>query len=281
MQQQLTLQSGVTTGLKYFILIVVSLLMLGPVATAVLGSLRTTGEFLTTPFGLPQNGIRWENYQGILEDSFFWNSLKNSVLITTGVTILNVVFGSMLAFVFSRVDFRGRGIFFNILSIGLLVPLVVAILPIFIQIRSFGLINNLFGVILPLVAFGLPGSVVILRGFFMSVPTELEDASYIDGCSTFGFFRYILLPLARPALTAVAVLQVIASWNEYLLPLLVLNDDSLWPLTLGIQQFQGQFGTDWSRVMAYVTLLIIPAVVFYLIAEKYIVTGLTGGELKG
>ncbi len=120
-----------------------------------------------------------------------------------------------------------------------------------------------------------------MRGFFIHVPSELEDAAYIDGCTTFGFFRYILLPLARPALTAVAVLQVIASWNEYFLPLLVLNDQSQWPLPLGVMQYQGQFGTDWARVMAYVSLLIIPAVIFYMFAEKYIVTGLTGGELKG
>jgi raffinose/stachyose/melibiose transport system permease protein len=139
----------------------------------------------------------------------------------------------------------------------------------------------MWGVILPLVAFGLPGSVVILRTFFLKVPSELEDASYIDGCTTFGFFRFILLPLARPALLAVATLQVIGSWNEYFLPLLVLNDPKLWPLPLGIMQFQGQYGTDYARVMAYVTLLIIPAVLFYWVAEKYIVTGLTGGELKG
>jgi raffinose/stachyose/melibiose transport system permease protein len=167
------------------------------------------------------------------------------------------------------------------LSLGLLFPLVIAILPIFIQIRQLKLIDNLWGIILPLVAFGLPGSVVILRGFFIHVPSELEDAAYIDGCTTFGFFRYILIPLARPALTAVAVLQVIASWNEYFLPLLVLNDQSQWPLPLGIMQYQGQYGTDWARVMAYVTLLILPAVLFYMFAEKYIVTGLTGGELKG
>jgi raffinose/stachyose/melibiose transport system permease protein len=127
----------------------------------------------------------------------------------------------------------------------------------------------------------LPGSVVILRGFFISIPSELEDAAYIDGCTTMSFFWHILLPLARPAITAVAVLQVIAGWNEYFLPLLVLNDANLWPLPLGIMQFQGQYGTDWARVMAYVTLLIIPAIIFYLFAEKYIVTGLTGGELKG
>ncbi len=270
-----------TTVLKYVILILLCLVVMGPVLTAMLGSIRTTGEFLTTPFGLPQSGIQWQNYLGILESAAFWNSLKNSLLITSGVTILNVTLASMMAFVFSRVDFRGRGLIFNILSLGLLFPLVIAILPVFIQVRQLGLINSLWGVILPMVAFGLPGSVVILRGFFISIPGELEDAAYIDGCTTFGFFRRILVPLARPALTAVAVLQVIAGWTEYFLPLLVLNDSNLWPLPLGIMQFQGQFGTDWARVMAYVTLLIIPAIIFYLFAEKYIVTGLTGGELKG
>jgi raffinose/stachyose/melibiose transport system permease protein len=158
---------------------------------------------------------------------------------------------------------------------------VVAILPIFIQVRQLGLINSLWGVILPLVAFGLPGSVVILRGFFINIPGELEDAAYIDGCSTFNFFTMILLPLARPAITAVATLEVIGAWNQYFLPLLVLNDQSLWPLPLGVMQFQGQYGSDEARIMAYVTLLIVPSVIFYIFAERYIVTGLTGGELKG
>lgn len=274
-------QQMVFSIFKYGLLIVLCLAIMGPVATAVLGSIRTTGEFLTTPFGLPQRGIQWQNYFDILLNPVFWNSLKNSLVITIGVTSLNIILGSMLAFVFSRVSFRGRALLFNILLFGLLFPLVVAILPIFIQVRQIGLINSMWGVILPLVAFGLPGSVVILRGFFTSIPSELEDASYIDGCTTFDFFRLILVPLARPALFAVATLQIIGSWNEYFLPLLVLNDPELWPLPLGIMQFQGQYGTDYARIMAYVTLLIIPAILFYLVAEKYIVTGLTGGELKG
>lgn len=267
--------------LKYAILIALCLVIMGPVVTAILGSIRTTGELMAVPFGLPTRGIQWQNYTDILTSGTFWNALKNSLIITIGVTVLNILLSSMLAFVFSRVIFRGRGLLFNILMIGLLFPLVVAILPIFIQVRQLGLINSMFGVILPLVAFGLPGSVVILRSFFISVPSELEDAAYIDGCTTFDFFRFILMPLARPALLAVATLQVIASWNEYFLPLIVLVDASLWPLPLGIMQFQGQYGTDYARIMAYVTLLIIPAVIFYLFAEKYIVTGLTGGELKG
>jgi len=262
-------------------LVALCLVVVSPVVTAVLGSLRTTGEFLSKPFGLPQHEIQWRYYTGILESESFWRATQNSLIITLGTMVLNVTLASLLAFAFSRIRFFGREIIFNILSFGLLFPVVVAILPVFIQIRSMGLINSLWGVIFPLVAFGLPQSVIILRTFFRAVPIELEDAAYIDGCTRFGFFRLILLPLARPAIAAVATLQVIAGWNEYFLPLLILNDPKKWPLPLGVMQFQGQYGTDWSRVMAYVTILIIPAVIFYLVTEKFIVTGLTGGELKG
>lgn len=274
-------RTHVLTAVKYTVLTLLTIVMFGPVLTAILGSIRTTGEFLTTPFGLPKTGIHWENYTRILEDASFWQATKSSLLIALGVPILVVILSSMLAFILARVEFRGRGLVFNILTLGLLFPITVAILPVFIQIRQIGLINSLWGVILPMVAFGLPGSTVILRGFFRSIPSELEDAAYIDGCSTFGFFRFILMPIARPALAAVATLQVIYAWNEFFLPLLILNDPNQWPLPLGIMQFQGQYGSDWAGIMAFVTILIIPAVIFYLFTERYIVTGLTGGELKG
>jgi raffinose/stachyose/melibiose transport system permease protein len=267
--------------LKYVVLIALSLVILGPVISVPLGGIRTNGEFLARPFDLPRRGLQWSHFTDILESKDFWQSTRNSLYITAGVTVLNITLASLLAFAFSRIKFRGKGLVFNILSFGLLFPTVVAMLPIFIEIRSLGLINNLWGVIFPMVAFGLPISVIILRSFFIAIPNELEDASYIDGCSTFGFFWYILLPIARPALASVATVNVVNAWNEYLLPLLLLNDPKKWPLPLGIMQYQGQYGTDWARVMAYVTILIIPAVIFYLLTEKFIVTGLTGGELKG
>jgi raffinose/stachyose/melibiose transport system permease protein len=267
--------------LMYLFVIVMALLMMAPVLTVILGSIRTTGQFLSNPIGLPETGIQWENYTDILTSTDFWRSLRNSLIITLTTTVLVVLIASPLAFIFSRVQFIGRSIFFNILSIGLLFPLVVAILPVFLQVRNLELINSFWGVILPLVTFTLPSSTVILIGFFRAIPAELEDASYIDGCTTFGFFRYVLFPLARPAVAAIATLSIVNAWNEYFLSLVVLGNADKWPLTLGIMQFQGQFGSDWARIMAYVTLLIIPAVIFYLLAERHIVTGLTGGELKG
>jgi raffinose/stachyose/melibiose transport system permease protein len=124
-------------------------------------------------------------------------------------------------------------------------------------------------------------SVLILRNFFLSVPAELEDAAYVDGASSFEFFRRILLPLARPGLSAVAVLTMVTSWNAFFLPLVVLNSDTKWTLPLGVMQFQGQYGTDYGKVLAYVSIAMVPAVVFYLFAERQIITGLTSGAVKG
>jgi raffinose/stachyose/melibiose transport system permease protein len=268
--------------IKYVLLGSLCLILLLPVLVAFLGSIRSTGEFITQPFGLPRDGVKLDNYVRILTDPDFWRSSVNSVAITLGVTLVNIILSSMLAFVFSRMTFRTKNIWFNIMSIGLLFPLVVAILPIFIQIRNFGLTGNLLGVILPMAAFGIPGSVVILRGFFIGVPRELEEAAYIDGANVYQFFFRILLPIARPAIFAVATIQTIAAWNEFFLPLVVLTGATeTWPLPLGLMQFQGQYGTDWAAVMTYITILMIPAIIFYLFAQKYIVTGLTGGELKG
>lgn len=266
--------------IQYVILTLLALVMLGPILTAVFGGLKTTGELFDQPFGIPVVP-RWENYTSILTSDSFWRQLGNSAIIVAGTVSLTVFTSSLLAFIFSRLVFPGRELLFNYFTLGLLFPVTIAFLPVFIQVRQFGLVDNYFGVILPLVAFGIPGSTLILRGFFRAIPSELEDAAYIDGCSTLGFFWYVLLPLARPALGAIVVLQTIVAWNEYFLPLLVFTDDAKWPLTLGIQQFQGQYGTDWGRVMAFVSLLIVPAVLFYLLTQRYIVTGLTGGELKG
>jgi raffinose/stachyose/melibiose transport system permease protein len=187
----------------------------------------------------------------------------------------------MPAFVFARIKFPGREVIFNFFTIGLLFPLTVAILPLYITLRQVNLIDNLWGIILPQVAFGLPGNILILRGFFAAVPNELQEAASIDGCSSFGFFWRILLPIVRPALAAVVVLTMVASWNNFFLPLLVLNKEELWTLPLGIMQYQGQFGTDYAQILAFISLALVPTIIFYLLAERHIVSGLTAGAVKG
>jgi raffinose/stachyose/melibiose transport system permease protein len=142
-------------------------------------------------------------------------------------------------------------------------------------------VDSLWGVILVQIAFQLSGNILILRGFFSAIPAELQDAAYIDGCTAFGFFWRVLLPLARPALSAVAALTMIVSWNDFLIPLVVLNSDKFWTLPLGTMQFQGQYGSDLALVSAFITLSAIPTIIFYIFAERQIVSGLTAGALKG
>ena len=192
-----------------------------------------------------------------------------------------VVVTSLAAFAFARIAFRGREALYTLFVLGLLFPSAVAILPLYILIRGLGLLDNPLGVALPQAAFQIPLTIVILRPFFRSIPAELEDAARIDGCSLFGFFWRILLPLSRPALATVSVLAVVLSWNEFLLPLIVLSGQDQWTLPLGVMNFSTEYTSDIARVLAFTTLAMIPALAFYVLAERQIVGGLTSGSVKG
>lgn len=265
---------------QYAIAVLVALVVLIPLLTAVLGGFKSTAELLLQPFGIPKVW-KWDNYTSVLQSADFWRQLRNSSAVMIGTAIGVVILASMPAFVFARMPFRGREIVFNFFTLGLLFPIAVAILPLYISLRQLNLVDTLWGIILPQIAFGLPGNILILRGFFATVPRELEEAAAIDGCTPVGFFVRVLLPLMRPALAAVVVLTMVASWNNFFLPLLVLNNAQLYTLPLGIMQFQGQFGTDWGKVLAFVSLALVPTIGFYLLAERQIIAGLTAGAVKG
>lgn len=188
---------------------------------------------------------------------------------------------SLAAFAFARIVFPGREAIYTLFTLGLLFPSAVAILPLLILVRQVGLEGNLLGVALPQAAFGLPLTIIILRPFFKSIPVELEDAAKIDGCSTFGFFWRVLLPLAKPALATVSVLSIIGTWNAFLLPLILLNGPDQWTLPLGVMNFSTQYVSDQARILAFTVVAIIPAVLFYAVAERQIVSGLTAGSVKG
>jgi raffinose/stachyose/melibiose transport system permease protein len=266
--------------LQYIALTILAVLMLIPVVMLIFAALKTRGEVMATPYTLPIP-THWENITKILGMDTFWVMMRNSLFVMLISTLGVVLVCSLAAFVFARMKFRGSGLAFNILTLGLMFPINVAILPVFLVLRDLQLTDSLWGVILAQTAFAMSGNILILRGFFQSIPSELQDAAYIDGCTTFGFFWRVLLPLARPALSAVAALTMVVSWNDVLIPLVVLNSDDLWTLPLGTMQFQGQYGSDLALVAAFVLLSAVPAVLFYLIAERQIVSGLTAGAIKG
>ena len=217
----------------------------------------------------------------VLKTPSFWTMLRNSLIVMLGTTVGVLVVCSLAAFVFARMQFRGKDLAFNFLTLGLMFPITVAIMPVYLVVRQMHLIDTFLAVIMVQTAFLISGNMLILRGFFTSIPMELQDAAYIDGCNAFGFFWRILLPLARPALAAIAALTMIVSWNDLLTPLIILNKDTLWTLPLGTMQFQGQYSSDLALTAAFVTLSALPVIIFYLFAERQIVSGLTAGALKG
>ncbi len=265
---------------RYLVCIVVAIFMLIPILTAFLGAFKTNAELNATPFSLP-TVWHWENFSAILSQGAFWQAIESSLIVTISTVVLLLAVACQASFVFARMPFRGQKVAFNVVLIGLLLPFAMAILPLYVTLRSLQLLNTLWAVILPQVAFGLPATILILRNFFQAIPDELEDATYIDGGTHIDFFWRVLLPLARPSLAVIIMLTTVASWNNFLLPLIVLNSSNLWTVPLGIMQFQGEHSTDWAAVMAYVSLMIVPALVFYLFAERHLIAGLTAGAVKG
>lgn len=267
----------------YLVALFVVVISVAPVAYVWIGGFRTTPDINADPAGWP-NPWSLESYIGVLTSSRFWGSVFSSSLVGLGTTLGVVVLGVMAAFVIARYSFRGRAVLYALFAAGLMFPLTVAALPLTVLLRDIGLQGSFLGLIIPQVAFALPTTIIILVPFLRAIPAELEEAAVIDGATRIGFFWRILLPLSTPGLVTVGVLAFIGSWNAYLLPLLVLAaggmPQDLWTLPLGVQQFSTQYSADTGAVLAYTSLSMLPALAFFLAAEKRIVGGLTGA-VKG
>ncbi|MEW1585966.1 carbohydrate ABC transporter permease [Micromonospora vinacea] len=267
------------TPLTYALALAIAAVSIAPVIYVVIGGFRTTPQIVADPAGLPDPFV-WDNYSRVLTQSNFWQQAFNSAVIALGTTLAVVVLGMAAAFVLARYHFRGREGLYTFFTLGLLFPAGAAILPLYLMLRDLNLVNSYYAVILPQVAFSLPLTIVILRPFLSAIPRELEDAASIDGASRLGFLWRIAMPLSRPALVTVGVLAFVASWNSFLLPLLVLSDVNLHTLPLGVQNFSSQYTTDTAGVLAFTSLAMLPALLFFTLAEKQIVGGLQGA-VKG
>jgi raffinose/stachyose/melibiose transport system permease protein len=270
---------------QYLVLILATILIFVPIVILLFGSLKTTGQMYSEPYTIP-NPPHWNNIISIITTPTFWTLMKNSLIVMIATTTGTVLISAMVAFVLARLQFRGKNFVFNLFTIGMMFPINVAILPVYLVLLQldrygFNLVDSLMGVIMVQIAFQLSGNIMILSSFFTSVPSEIQDSAYIDGCTNFDFFWRIMLPLVKPALAAVASLIIIASWNDLLVPLVVLNSNELWTLPLGTMQFQGQWSQDLALISAFVILSAFPTVIFYFFAEKQIVSGITAGSVKG
>jgi raffinose/stachyose/melibiose transport system permease protein len=250
-----------------------------PLTFSVFGGFRSSQQLSAEPVGLPGPWV-WEHYSLLLRSGQFWRNVFNSTKIALLTTAFVLPAASLAAFVLARYRFRGRELVYGLFTLGLLFPVAVAILPLFIVLRQADLLSNPFGVALPQAAFALPISIVIMRPFFAAVPKSLQEAARIDGCGPLRLYWSVMLPLSRPVLSTVAVITIVTSWNAFLLPLLVLIEPNEHTLPIGVNNISAQYVTDYAVVLAYATLAMIPALFFYALAERQIIGGLTAGAVK-
>ena len=263
----------------YLLALIAAGITIVPVVYVILGGFRTTAQINADPAGSPDP---WtvSNYGDVLASEAFWIQALNSTIVAAATTVGVVLLGVMAAFVIARYEFRGRDALFSLFTAGLLFPLSVAIVPLYVMLKNLELLGTLAGVAIPQIAFQLPTTIIILVPFLRAIPSELEDAAMIDGASRFGFFWRILLPLSGPGLVTVGVLAFVVSWNAYLLPLLTLGSPKTATLPLGVQYFSTAYSQDTAAVMAFTALAMLPALFFFTIAQRRIVGGLTGA-VKG
>ena len=268
------------SAFQWLTLLIVGLFIVVPFYTTVLGGFKSIGELRTNPFGLPAS---WDpiNFTGIIFETGLFRSLWNSLFIALSTVVLSVLVSSMAAFALAHIRFFGSKFLMSFFMLGLLFPAGTAILPLFIKLRDLGLLDKHMGIVIAQVAFSLAFSIVLFHSFFKRLPSELIDAARMDNCGYLKIYWYITLPLSLPIIATVGVFNFVGSWNSFLLPLIVLNTDTNYTWPLGIMQFQGQYGSDWPKILAYLTLTILPAIGFFLLAQRYIISGLTGGAVKG
>ncbi len=262
------------------VLMLVTAFVLGPMLVTFLGGFKAAGELRTNPFGLPQVW-QTEYFAAILNDAAFWRYLGNSLFISMMAVFLTLIVAGAAAYVFAQIRFFGAKWLQAYLFLGLVFPFATAILPLFIKVRDLGLLDSYWAVILPQTAFGLSLAILLFKTFFEQLPKELFEAAYVEGCGYIRFFWQFTLPLSTPILATVGTFVFVSSWNNFLLPLVVVNSRDLYTWPLGMMQFRGEYVVEWNRTLAFITLTILPSVAFFLAAQKYIVAGLTGGAVKG
>lgn len=264
----------------YFVALLAAAFAVVPVIYIVFSAFRTNGQLSATPLGWPDP---WElgNYSEVLTSEGFWKMLFASTVVAVFTTLGVVILGVMAAYPLARYDFPGREGLYTFFTAGLLFPITVAALPLYMILLKLHLPGTPWGLVLPQVAFQLPVTIVILRPFVKAIPRELEEAAAIDGAGRIQFFFRILLRLTMPALVTVGVLAFVGSWNAYLLPLLVVQGSDTWTtLPLGVAQFQSQYSQDTALILAFLSVASLPAIVFFTMAQRRIVSGLTGA-VKG
>lgn len=265
--------------LDHIVLLLGAVAVFYPLAIMVMSAMKTESELMTDPLGLPRSlGI--DNFRLAWEQAHFESYFANSLSVTAAATLLLVLAASLTAFVLARYEFVGNRWITLLYLAGLVLPLRMGIVPLFVLIRDIGLMDTRLGLILVYAAGGLPFSVFLMLNFFQAVPRDIEDAAVIDGCGPFRLYARIMVPLVRPGLASVAIYQLVGIWNDFFFPLLFIRQAELRTIPLGIARFFGEYETQWNLLFAGLTLAIVPTIVVFLAFSRQFIRGLTTGAIR-
>ncbi len=270
----------IVTGLIQLVLLAYAIVVVYPLLIMVASSLKTTGEIFRNPLGLIPDGIRLANYAEAWNQAHFATYFQNSVFVSVVSVLVILFFGSMAAYVLARFPFPGNRFIYLLFLAGFMIPIRLAIVPLFIMMRDFRLLDTLWSLICVYVAGGMPFTIFLLVTFFRQIPRDLEDAAVLDGAGPFQVYYQIMLPLVRPALATVGLFHFLNVWNDFFFPLIFIRSENLRTVPLGISTFFGEYSNDWALLFAGLSISIVPVIIVYLLTSKQFISGLTAGAIK-
>jgi raffinose/stachyose/melibiose transport system permease protein len=260
---------------------ILALVWLSPFVTIVLSAVRSQADLFTRGIYSWPSAFVWQNFVEAWETGDFSIYFRNSLLLILFKVPLGILVASLAAYPLAKLRFSLSMPIFMFFLIGLAVPIQVTLQPLLIMMQRIGLANSIWALLPPYVAFGLPFQIFVMRGFFRLIPSELVEAARMDGASELTIFRKIMLPLSLPALATLFIIDSLATWNEFLIALVLINAKESRTVPLGLLQFQGEFSTQYTLLMAGIVISILPVIAIFIFLQRYFVAGLTGGALKG
>jgi multiple sugar transport system permease protein len=267
--------------LRYLVLIAGSLLTVAPFLVMFGTSFKPHAFVLELPPRIVPSDPTLDNYRRALTSNNFDRYFLNSLVVAVATAAITVLFSAMLAYGFARWDFPGRSVLFYAVLATMMVPTLVLIIPQFVLARNLHLLNSLWGLVVVYYAGGAAYSMFLLRGFFEDIPQDLIDAAVVDGAGPFRTFRDVALPLARPAIAAVAIFSFLGAWDEFTWALTAISDDELYTLPIAIRLFQGQHASEWGLVFAASSIAVLPTLAVFVTFQRHFIKGVMSGSVKG
>jgi ABC-type glycerol-3-phosphate transport system permease component len=274
------MKKGVGKWLLFLSLLLMVIIINLPIITMVFNSFKSNGEILVSKKILPIH-YTLENYKNLNSTSKFWEQFKNSAIVSLYGTGFSIIIAAFAGYAVSRYRSRFISSFSSALLMLQMFPAILVLIPLFIMFRNMHLVDTYFSVILLYLVANLPFAIWMYKGFFDSIPKELEEAAWIDGCTRLQSFIRIVLPVSAPGVAAVAIFSFLFTWNEYLIASVFLRSEGSMTIPVGLQMFMQQYAADWGSLTAASTLALLPVFIFFLFVQKYMIYGSVAGSVKG